>query len=77
MLLEVLMQCSGIISDYLSTPERRFRYIQIVIISNFLVVLNVGIKRVDCMCNERSDYAFGPAMFQYNYPTVKELETLR
>ena len=49
MLLEVLMQYSCIISEKLSPLERRFYDIQIVIITNFAVVSNVGIKRVDCM----------------------------
>ena len=48
MLLEVLMQYSCINSHKLSSLERRFRDIQIVIITNFVVVSSVGIKRVDC-----------------------------
>ena len=38
------MQYSCIISHLLSSPERGFRDIQIVIIANFVVVSNVGIK---------------------------------
>ena len=49
MLLEVLMQYSGIISLKLSPLELRFCGIQIVTIMNFVVVLSVGIKRVDCI----------------------------
>ena len=48
MLLEVLMQYSGKVSHQLSPIERRFRDIQIVIITNFVIVSSVGIKRVDC-----------------------------
>ena len=47
MLLEVLMQYSCIISHKLSLLERRFRNIQIVIKTNFVVVASVGIKRMD------------------------------
>ena len=36
------------ISHSLSPLERRFRDIQIVIITNSVVVLSVGIRRVDC-----------------------------
>ena len=49
MLHEGLMQYSCIISHKLSPLERRFRDIQIVIITNFVVVSSVGIKRVDCI----------------------------
>ena len=49
MLLEVLMKYSCIISHLLSSLERRFRDILIVIITNFVVVSSVGIKRVDCI----------------------------
>ena len=49
MLLEVLMQYSCIISHLLSPTERRFRDIQIVVITNFIVVSSVDIKRVDCI----------------------------
>ena len=31
--------------------ERRFPYIQTAIITNFVVVSSVGIKRVDCILN--------------------------
>ena len=48
MLLEGLMQYSYIISQYLSSLDGRFRHIQIIIITNFVVVSSVGIKRVDC-----------------------------
>ena len=48
-LLEVLMQYSCIISHQQSPPERRFRDIEIVITTNFVVVWSVGIKRVDCI----------------------------
>ena len=48
MWLEVLMQYSGIISQKLSPLVRRFRDILIIIITNFVIVLSVGIKRVDC-----------------------------
>ena len=48
MLLEILMQYSSIISHLLSPLERRFRDIQIVIITKFVVVWRVGIKRVHC-----------------------------
>ena len=47
MLLEVLMQYSCIVFHYLSSLEQRFRDIQIVIITNFVVVSNVAIKRAD------------------------------
>ena len=47
MLLEILMQYSCIISHLLSPLERRFRDFQIVIITNFIVVSSLGIKRVD------------------------------
>ena len=47
MLLEVLMQYSCIISRWLSALERMFRESQIIIITNFVVVSSVGIKRVD------------------------------
>ena len=47
-LLEVLMQYSYIISHELSPFQRRFCCIQIVIITKFVVVSSVGIKRVDC-----------------------------
>ena len=50
MLLEVLMQYSCIISQKLSPLEQRFHDIQIVIITNFVIVSNVGIKRVDSTC---------------------------
>ena len=49
MLLEVLMQYSGIISQNLSPLVRRFCNIQIVIITNFVAVSSVSIKRVDCI----------------------------
>ena len=49
MLLEVLMQYSCIISHYLSPLKRRFRDIQIVILTNFVIVLSIGIKKVDCI----------------------------
>ena len=49
MMLEVLMRYSCIISHKLSSPlERRFGDIQIVIITNFVVVSSDGIKRVEC-----------------------------
>ena len=51
MLLEILMQCSCIISHSLPSLERRFRDIQIVIITNFVFVSSVGTKRVDCINN--------------------------
>ena len=41
------MQYSCIISHLLSSPEGGFCDIQIVIITNFVVLSNVGIKRVD------------------------------
>ena len=47
-LREDFMQCFCIISHYPSPLERRFRDIQIVI-TNFVVVSSVGIKRVDCI----------------------------
>ena len=47
MLLEVLMQYSWIFFYYLSPLKRRFCYIQIVIITKFVVVSSVGIKRFD------------------------------
>ena len=47
-LLEVLMQYSYIISHELSPFQRRFRCIQIVIITNVVVVSSVSMKRVDC-----------------------------
>ena len=36
------------ISNYLPHLELRNRSIQIVVITNFFVILNVGIKRFDC-----------------------------
>ena len=51
MLLEVSMQCSCIIYLTLSPLERRFRDIQIVIITTFVVVSDVSIKRVECNKN--------------------------
>ena len=53
MLLEVLMQYFCIKSNYLIPLERSLGDIQIVIITNFVVVSSVGIKRVDCTCNIR------------------------
>ena len=47
--LKFFMQYSCIISHLLSPLQRMFRDIQIVIITNFVVVSNVGIKRVDCI----------------------------
>ena len=38
-----------IISYYLSPLQRMFHDIQIVIITNFVIVLSVAIKRVDCI----------------------------
>ena len=49
MLLEVLMQYSCIIPHKPSPLKQRFCNIQIVIITNFVVVSSVGIKRVDCI----------------------------
>ena len=49
MLLEILMKCSCIISHELPHPARRFRGIQIVIITNVVVVSSGGINWVDCM----------------------------
>ena len=52
------MQYSCITSQ-LSPPERRFRDIQIVIITNFVIVASVFIKRVDCInpCPAEPGYA--------------------
>ena len=49
MLLEVSMQYSYIISHELSPLKRRFRDIQIVIITNSVVLTSVGVTRVDCI----------------------------
>ena len=38
------------ISNYLPHLEPKNRSIQIVVISNFVVASNVGIKRFDCTC---------------------------
>ena len=43
------MQYSCIISHLLSPFARRFRDIQIVIITNYVVVSGIDIMRVDCM----------------------------
>ena len=43
-----IMRYSCIISHLLSPPERSVRDIQIVIVTNFVVVSSVGIKTVDC-----------------------------
>ena len=45
------MQYSCIISHQLSPLEQRVPDIQIVIVTNFVVVLSVSIKRVDCNSN--------------------------
>ena len=37
------------ISNYLPHPELRNRSIQIVVVTNFVVISNVGIKRSDCV----------------------------
>ena len=57
MLLEVLMQYSCIISEKLSPLERRVCDIQIVIITNFVVVSSVGVKRDDCNWEERNRFS--------------------
>ena len=49
MLLEDFMQCFCIISHKPSLFERRFCDIQIVIITNFVVISSVSIKKVDCI----------------------------
>ena len=46
MLLEILMQCSCIISHEMPPLEQRFCDIPIVIITNFVIVSSVGIKTV-------------------------------
>ena len=48
MFLEVLNTVFLNISNYLPHLEIRNRSIQIVIITNFVVITNVGIKRFDC-----------------------------
>ena len=50
MLLEVLMNIPAYIFIKQSPLEQKFRAIQIVIITNFVVVASVGIKKVDCIC---------------------------
>ena len=47
MLLEVLMQYSCIISHKLSPPKQRLCDIQVVIITNFVVVASISVKRID------------------------------
>ena len=47
------MQYHCIISHWLSLLKRRFRDIQIVIVTNFVVVSSVGIKTVDCKKNKQ------------------------
>ena len=47
MLLEVLMQYSCLISHSLSPLKRRFRDIQIVIITNVVVLTSAGVTRVN------------------------------
>ena len=49
MFLEDFMQCFCIISHQSSSLERMFRDIQIVIITKFVVVSSVDIKRIDCI----------------------------
>ena len=44
------MEYSRIISHSLSPLEQRFRDIQIVILTNFVVILSVSMMRVDCIC---------------------------
>ena len=50
------------ISNYLPHLELRNRSFQIVVIMNFVVILNVGIKRFDCiyyisiLLNRREDF---------------------
>ena len=58
-LLEVLMQHSSIISHQLSPPERRFRDIQIIIITNFVLLSSVGIKRVSVSTIVTKNFACG------------------
>ena len=48
MFLEVLNTVSNI-SNYLSHLELRNRFIQIVVVTNFVVISNVSIKRFDCI----------------------------
>ena len=59
MLLEILMQCSHKVPPL----ERRFRDIQIVIITNFVVVSSVGIKRVDCSSFDAAEKYYRPVLF--------------
>ena len=47
MLLGVLSTVFLNVSDYLPHLELRNRYIQIVVLTNFVVISNVGIKRFD------------------------------
>ena len=69
MLLEVLMQYSCIISRKLPPIERRFRDIQIVITTNFVVVSSIGIKRVDCI--------FGPHRQKANNDKTDKQQTMK
>ena len=48
-------------SHYLTLLERRFRDIQIVIITNFVAVLSVGMKKDDCI-TESTVFVVQPAI---------------
>ena len=48
------------ISHQLSPLERRVRDIQIVIVTNFVVLSSVGIKRVDCITLSAGSYHIYP-----------------
>ena len=70
MLLEILMQCSCIISHKVPPLERRFRDIQIVIITNFVVVSSVGIKRVYCSSFDAAEKYYRPVLFFFSLPIL-------
>ena len=61
MLLVVLMQYSCIMS-HLTLLERRFRDIQIVIITNFVAVMIVSMKKDDCI-TESTALVAHPAIY--------------
>ena len=73
MLLKVLMQYSGIISQKLSPLARRFHDIQIAILTNFVVVSNVGIKRLTVSIDTLGKFSY---LFMKSYVDAILMNTL-